>query len=119
MGLPACEERILHRMEIVLRSHEPRLATMFGVFTQLTRDEEIPGIERLRRSPWLSWRRLRRATVMLVIWCLVVSACVGVGLFSPHPCGQPPAHVAAAQIRGLAPAARWAWALASRCHQGR
>ncbi len=119
MSLPTCEERILHRMEAALRTHEPRLAAMFGVFARLTKDEEIPGIERLQRQPRLSWRRLRRATAVLVIWCVAVSACVAVGLASPHPCGRPPARVAASQIRELAPAARGPWALASRCHQGR
>lgn len=119
MSLPACEERILHHMETALRAHEPRLAAMFGVFSRLTRDEQMPGIERLQRRPWLSWRRLQRATIVLVIWCVAVSACVAVGLSSSHPCGQPPGRMAVAQIRELPLGAHWTWAQASGCHHGR
>jgi hypothetical protein len=60
MALPACQERILHGMETALRTHEPRLAAIFAIFTRLTKDEEIPYIERLAPQRWLSWRRPHR-----------------------------------------------------------
>jgi hypothetical protein len=53
MSLPACQERILSRIENALRACEPRLASRFAIFTWLTRDEEIPRTEQLVPQTWL------------------------------------------------------------------
>lgn len=56
MGLPACERRVLSRMEGALRASEPRLAAMYGMFARLNAGEPV-GAESLgrvrlpRRSP--------------------------------------------------------------------
>jgi hypothetical protein len=55
MTLPPSQQHALNAIDDVLQSAEPRLATMFGVFTDLTRMEAMPGAETLPRGPW--WAR--------------------------------------------------------------
>jgi hypothetical protein len=90
MSLPACQERILHGMEAALRTREPRLASLFAIFTRLTRDEEIPRTEQLEPLPRLSWHRLRR----------------GHGVRSRRRAGTTPGRARAAGPPGARPAAR-------------
>jgi hypothetical protein len=116
MSLPACQERALHGMETALRACEPRLASLFAIFTRLTRDEEIPRTEQLETQPWLSWRRLRRAgtgrrrragatpgrpparlrTFVLIPALLIIAASVLIvgALTSTRSCGEMPVHMA-------------------------
>jgi hypothetical protein len=143
MSLPACQERILHGMETALRTHEPRLAAIFAIFARLTKDEDIPHIERLAPQPWLSWRRLPRAArggrgpsqqqrggrlartprvlvVVLLTWLVFFSVCITVGFSDGSSCGQPPARMAAAsQARALVSATSWTGMREGRCRQGR
>jgi hypothetical protein len=62
MSLPACQERVLRGIESALRRGEPRLASIFAIFTRLTGDEELPRTEQLVQRPW-PWRWLDRAGV--------------------------------------------------------
>jgi hypothetical protein len=60
MTLPASQQRVLERIENRLRDSDPRLTALFVIFTRLTRDEEMPGIEELRARlarlrAWVSW----------------------------------------------------------------
>jgi hypothetical protein len=48
MSLPSSQQRVLDRIEGILRDSDPRLAALFAIFTRLTRDEEMPRIEELR-----------------------------------------------------------------------
>jgi hypothetical protein len=48
MSLPPSQQRILERIEGMLRVSDPRLTALFTIFTRLTRDEEMPSIEELR-----------------------------------------------------------------------
>jgi hypothetical protein len=57
MTLPASQQHALDVIDDVLQSAEPRLATMFGVFTHLTRQEAMPAVETLPPSRW--WARYR------------------------------------------------------------
>ena len=59
MTLPASQQRALDAIDDVLQSAEPRLATMFGVFTDLTRLDAMPAAETLEPGPW--WTRHRLA----------------------------------------------------------
>ncbi len=59
MTLPASQQRALDAIDDVLQSAEPRLATMFGVFTDLTRLDAMPAAETLEPRPW--WARHRLA----------------------------------------------------------
>lgn len=69
MGLPAGQQRVLESIEDGLRAAEPKLASMYAIFSGLTRGEARPAREQLpdRRGP-RSWpdairraRALRRA----------------------------------------------------------
>ena len=56
MSLPVSQQRVLDGIENVLEGGEPRLRSMFAIFTRLTRDEGAPRTEAL-----LAKTRLRRA----------------------------------------------------------
>lgn len=47
MGLPARQRRILQRTECALQGSDPRLDTLFSIFTRLVQDEDMPGIEQV------------------------------------------------------------------------
>ena len=57
MTLPASQQHALNAIDEVFQSAEPRLATMFGVFTHLTREEAMPAVETLPPGRW--WSRYR------------------------------------------------------------
>lgn len=57
MTLPPSQQHALDAIDDVLQSAEPRLATMFGVFTDLTRLDSMPAAETLPPEPW--WARYR------------------------------------------------------------
>jgi hypothetical protein len=60
MTLPPSQQHALNAIDDVLQSAEPRLATMFGVFTDLTRMEAMPAAETLPPGPWWAkWARHR------------------------------------------------------------
>ena len=62
MGLPAGQRKHLDKIESSLRASDPRLASLFTIFTRLSESEEMPALEQLRASAvhlWL-WLRFRR-----------------------------------------------------------
>jgi hypothetical protein len=59
MSLPASQQRVLDRIEEVLKHREPRLASMFAIFARLNIGERLPRIEALELVPWWSPRRYR------------------------------------------------------------
>jgi hypothetical protein len=48
VSLPAGQQQVLDRIESDLEAGEPRLRSMFAIFTRLTRDEVVPRTESLR-----------------------------------------------------------------------
>jgi hypothetical protein len=48
MGLPASQHRVLAEIEMALQGSDPRLASMFTIFTRLHASEEMPRLEQLR-----------------------------------------------------------------------
>jgi hypothetical protein len=58
VSLPASQQQVLDRIESDLEGGEPRLRSMFAIFTRLTRDDGAPHTESLRpgghRFPWAS-----------------------------------------------------------------
>jgi hypothetical protein len=58
MTLPPSQQHALNAIDDVLQSAEPRLATMFGFFTDLTRMEAMPAAETLPPAPWWARHRL-------------------------------------------------------------
>lgn len=55
MTLPASQQHALDAIDAGLQSAEPQLATMFGVFTDLTRLEAMPAVETMPPGRW--WAR--------------------------------------------------------------
>ncbi|HEY6311747.1 MAG TPA: hypothetical protein VIY52_13220 [Streptosporangiaceae bacterium] len=54
--MPVSQQRVLNGIESALEGGEPRLGSLFAIFTRLTRDEGVPRTEALRAQT-----RLRRA----------------------------------------------------------
>ena len=48
MSLPASQQRVLNRIDRMLRDSDPRLVALFSIFTRLTWEEEMPRIEEVR-----------------------------------------------------------------------
>jgi hypothetical protein len=53
VSLPVAQQRVLEGIESALEGGEPRLRSMFAIFTRLTRDEGAPRTESLRAQPGL------------------------------------------------------------------
>jgi hypothetical protein len=58
MSLPASQRRILEKIENALRGSDPRLTSLFAIFSRLNIDEEMPRIEQLRARASLHLVRL-------------------------------------------------------------
>ena len=85
MSLPASQQRVLDRIEEVLKRREPRLASMFAMFTRLTVHEGVPRTEALDPVPWWSVKRYQapgrvRAVVLLTLAAALVVSAVFVGM---------------------------------------
>jgi Protein of unknown function (DUF3040) len=61
--LPAAQQRVLDHMEGTLQASEPKLASMFAIFTRLSADEPV-GAERLARTRPRRLRWLRAGTTI-------------------------------------------------------
>jgi Protein of unknown function (DUF3040) len=90
MSLPIAQERTLTNIEQALRSRDPRLTSLFSIFTRLTRQEAMPTIEQIRQQRW----RPQPGAVILVAVALLVCAIVIGSLSSGGGCGQAPAATA-------------------------
>jgi hypothetical protein len=65
MGLPSSQTRILEKIESALRRSDPRLVSMFVIFTRLNCDEEMPAVEQLRaRVAFIVLRVQRRLSAI-------------------------------------------------------
>jgi hypothetical protein len=112
MTLPATQQRILNRIEDNLRASEPRLASMFGMFTRLTASELPPFREQLplggprsllsrlgsrlgarlraRLAKAFGRTRRRRTLITSSVVLLVAASAVLVGVTSGHAhCSRP------------------------------
>ena len=65
MSLPACQQRVLDRIEGALRASEPQLTSMYAMFGQLTAGEPI-------RTERLSRKRLRLLQPGSAIYAIVL-----------------------------------------------
>ncbi len=114
MSLPVAEERALTRIEQALLSRDPRLKSLFTIFTRLTWQEAMPTIEQLRRRRW----RPQPGAVILLAVALIVGVIVVSSLGSARNCSpaQPTASTAAQSSPGGAAGVRPI--LARRCGAG-
>ena len=79
MSLPAGQQQVLDRIETYLEGGEPRLRSMFAIFTRLTRDEGAPRTESLRaegrrRLTWLTGHLRMAVAVPLILGLLALFA---------------------------------------------
>jgi Protein of unknown function (DUF3040) len=51
MSLPTGQQRVLEKIEGRLAESDPRLASLFTIFTRLTLTEKMPWIEQIRARP--------------------------------------------------------------------
>jgi hypothetical protein len=106
MSLTASEERVLTRIEQALLSRDPRLKSLFAIFTRLTWQEAMPAIEQLRRRRW----HPPAGVVILLAVALIAGVIMLGALGSASGCGpaQPSAgtagHLSAsAPVQGCSP----------------
>jgi hypothetical protein len=96
VSLPAGQQQVLDRIESDLEGGEPRLRSMFAIFTRLTRDDGAPRAESLRpeggRRRW-AWPDCgkagkRRAVIAIPIVLVLVALFVFAAISSPasHAC---------------------------------
>ena len=89
MSLPACQQRVLDRMEGALRASEPHLTSMYAIFTRLNAEEPV-GTERLvrKRLRWLQQGTALYAVVLLPVMfaAIIVGALLGGSARSATAC---------------------------------
>jgi len=89
MSLPACQQRVLDRMEGALRASEPQLTSMYTIFSRLNADEPI-GTEQLarKRLRWFQPGTALYAIVLIPVMfaAIIVGALLGGGARSTTAC---------------------------------
>jgi hypothetical protein len=89
MSLPACQQRVLDRMEGALRVSEPHLTSMYAIFARLNAGEPVRA-ERLarKRLPWLQPGTAMYAIVLIPVMfsAIIVGALLGGGARSVTAC---------------------------------
>jgi hypothetical protein len=78
VSLPTYQQSLLKRMDRALEARDPRLASMFAIFTRLTSDDGPPRAERLGpRSASLAvalrWTRTSAAIPVVIVIALTVA----------------------------------------------
>jgi hypothetical protein len=89
MSLRARQQRALHRIEQTLAADDPRLGSMFAIFTRLTQHEAISMTERVRTRI----RHLPHPVGVIPIAVIAALAVLVLSLLVPSPgtCSAPPA----------------------------
>jgi hypothetical protein len=89
MSLPACQQRVLDRIEGALRANEPHLTSMYTIFSQISADEPI-GTEQLarKRLRWFQPGTAMYAIVLIPVMfaAIIVGALLGGGARSTSAC---------------------------------
>ena len=114
MSLPASQQRMLDRIDRMLRDSDPRLAALFSIFTRLTWDEEIPRIEEVRArltrlGGWIARRtepvrrRIPRPSDRVKAILFFPAALAAVACALLFGSSGPAVHRCAATVRGHGP----------------
>jgi hypothetical protein len=103
MGLPTGQQRVLERIEGRLAESDPRLVSLFTIFTRLTRAENMPWIEQVRARPvayrlgrigaWFRGtgrRPAARARAMLLLPAVLAATACALTIAFGFPGGQRP-----------------------------
>ena len=91
VSLPVGQQRVLYGIESALEGGEPRLRSMFAIFTRLTRDDGAPRTELLppRASVRRAWLTARRRAIIAIPVGLGLAALLTFLVVSgstAHPC---------------------------------
>jgi hypothetical protein len=97
VSLPVSEQRVLDGIESALEGGEPRLRSMFAIFTRLTQDDGAPPTEALRAEtfPWLAgrltatWRAV--IAVPLILGLVTLFVLMAINSSAPQGCRPGPA----------------------------
>jgi Protein of unknown function (DUF3040) len=84
MSLSASEVRALSRIERALLSRDPRLRSLFSIFTRLTWQEAMPAREQIRQR---RWRPQPGIVILIAIALAVCMIVVGSLTAPPRACG--------------------------------
>jgi Protein of unknown function (DUF3040) len=96
MSLPACEQRVLKQVEVVLRASDPRLAAMYTMFARLNAGEPV-GAEALSR---VRLPRPRLGACAMILIPLMFAAIAISALLSGSARGATTCGVAQPAVRG-------------------
>jgi hypothetical protein len=91
VSLPTSQRRVLHGIESALEGGEPRLRSMFAIFTRLTRDDGAPRTELLPprasvRRAWLVARRRAIIAIPVVLGLAALLIFLADSGSTAHPC---------------------------------
>ena len=89
MSLPACQQRLLDRMEGALRANEPHLTSMYAIFSQLNAGEPIAAEQLARkRLRWFQPGTAMYAIVLIPVMfaAIIIGALLGGGARSTTAC---------------------------------
>ena len=105
MSLPTGQLRVLERIEGKLSESDPRLVSLFTIFTRLTRSEKMPWMEQVRARPvayrlariggWSRGRGRRpaaRVRAMLLLPAALTAAACAVTIAFGFPGSRGPLH---------------------------
>jgi len=105
VSLPVSEQRVLDKIENALEGGEPRLRSMFAIFTRLTRDDEVPLTETLRararlRLAWPAGGVTARARAIIAVPVILglVALCIFMAVNSSGAPGCRPGPVLARSV---------------------
>jgi len=84
MGLPACQQRVLDRMEGALKASEPHMAAMFAIFARLSIGEPV-GRESLAARRGRRWWLRPGAALSALVLVPVMFAVVITGVLLGGP----------------------------------
>jgi hypothetical protein len=102
MSLPARQQHVLDRIERTLVAEEPRLGSLFAVFTRMTRHEAMPGTEHVTNP-------LHRRAAVIAITLIAVMGIVAAlwlapgGLACPSPPGAAGHSLSGSRAAGCRP----------------
>ena len=91
MSLSASQQRVLYGIESALEGGEPRLRSMFAIFTRLTHDDGAPRTESLPpkasvRRAWLVARRRALIAIPVVLGLTGLLIFLAVSGSTAQPC---------------------------------
>lgn len=98
MSLTSNQQTLLKSIDRAIEARDPRLASMFAIFTRLTRAEGPPLTERMARQPnwfvlWLRsavrWSKGTAAVPIVLVACLL-AAIIVIGVTTAGSSSCPP-----------------------------